>query len=245
MIKCIIIEDEPQAVKTLSLMMAEYYPDILVAANFDKVSTAAEFIKSELPDFVFLDVQLNGEIGLDLINHLSKEELNFEIIFTTAYSGYALEAFTLSAIDYILKPIDAVRMREAVARVLKKKSIGLEQLQILQQISTVNTIERIVLKNTEGKHFIYTKDIIYLKANNVYTEFYVRSRQKIVVSKPMKDYEILLQQNDFFKTHRSYIINIKNVKTYHPTTLEIELVNGSVISLSRDKKKDFEERMKA
>jgi len=160
MIKCIIIEDEPNARNILRFMMAEYFPNIEVVAEFDKVSLAAAYLKQEKIDFVFLDVQLNGEIGLDLVNYFQKDELNFEIIFTTAHSGYAMEAFTISAVDYILKPINTERLKEAVNRVLKRNITHIEQLKILQQVSTSQSIDRLVIKNLEGSHFIYTKDIL-------------------------------------------------------------------------------------
>lgn len=243
MINCVIIEDEPQAVKTLRLMMADYFPDITVIGAFDRVSTAVPFILEHKPDFIFLDVQLNGEIGLDLVNYLTKDEINFEIIFTTAYSGYALDAFTLSAIDYLLKPINAERLKQAVARVLKRARVRVEQLQILQQVATTQTIERIVLKTHQGSHIVELKDIQFLKADNVYTEFHLTNGSQVVVSKPLKEYDILLTQPQFFKTHRSYIVNTAQIKRYHKTEGEIELKSGVKISVSRDKKKDFETYM--
>ncbi len=245
MIKCIIIEDEPNARNILRFMMAEYFPNIEVVAEFDKVSLAAAYLKQEKIDFVFLDVQLNGEIGLDLVNYFQKDELNFEIIFTTAHSGYAMEAFTISAVDYILKPINTERLKEAVNRVLKRNITHIEQLKILQQVSTSQSIDRLVIKNLEGSHFIYTKDILYLKADNVYTEFYLLNGKKMVVSKPLKEYDILLTQNEFYKSHRSFIVNINHIKTYHKGEGIITMVNNNHINLARDKKKEFEEAIQS
>lgn len=241
MIKYLIIEDEPKARQTLKLMMENTFSDFECIGEFDKVSLAAPFIKANKPDFTFLDVQLNGEIGLDLVNYFEKDELDFEIIFTTAYSGYAMEAFTLSAIDYILKPINIERFTEAVKRVIKRKNLNLEQLKILQQVSTTNTIDRIVIKNLEGHHIIYTKDIVYLKADNVYTEFYLSNGKKLVVSKPLKEYEILTTQKEFYKSHRSFIINLNEIKTFHKGEGIITMSNNNHINLARDKKKEFEE----
>ncbi|UPT67911.1 MAG: LytTR family DNA-binding domain-containing protein [Sphingobacteriales bacterium JAD_PAG50586_3] len=188
-------------------------------------------------------MQLNGEIGLDLVNYLTKDEINFEIIFTTAYSGYALDAFTLSATDYILKPINAERLKEAVARVLKRAKVRVEQLQILQQVATTQTIERIVLKTHQGSHIVAVKDIQFLKADNVYTEFHLGNGTQVIVSKPLKEYEILLTQAQFFKPHRSYIINTNYIKRYSKAEAEIELRSGVKVPVSRDKKKEFETLM--
>lgn len=241
MIKYLIIEDEPAARQTLRLMMESTFPDFECLAEFDKVSLAAPFIKAHKPDFIFLDVQLNGEIGLDLVNYFEKEEFDFEIIFTTAYSGYAMEAFTLSAIDYVLKPINIDRFTEAVKRVVKRKNLSIEQLKILQQVSTTNNIDRIVIKNLDGHHIIFTKDIAYLKADNVYTEFYMANGKKLVVSKPLKEYEFLTTQQEFYKSHRSYILNFNEIKTYHKGEGIITMSNNNHINLARDKKKEFEE----
>lgn len=243
MIKCVIIEDEPQAVTLLKNILASNFPNIEVLADFDKISVAAQYIKQRKPNFVFLDVQLNGELGIDIANHLTKEELDFEIIFTTAYGGFALEAFALSAVDYVLKPINEERLIEAVNRVLKKHQVSLEQLKILQEVSTSEKIEKIVLSMNEKKIIVNVSDIIVLKADNVYTEFYLNNGIKHVVSKPLKEYELLLSQVAFYKPHRSYIINKSSIKSYLKSTSEIEMQNGLKVSLSRDKKKEFEENI--
>lgn len=241
MIKCVIIEDEPQAVTLLKNILIAKFPNIEVLADFDKVSVASEFIKQLKPNFIFLDVQLNGELGIDIANYLKKEELDFEIIFTTAYGGFALEAFALSAVDYVLKPINEDRLIEAINRVMKRHQVSLEQLTILQEVSTTDKIEKIVLSMNEKKVIVKTEDIVFLKADNVYTEFYLKSGEKQVVSKPLKEYELLLTQANFYKPHRSYIINKKSIKSYKKSNSEIEMSNGKIVSLSRDKKKEFEE----
>lgn len=241
MIKCVIIEDEPQAVTLLKNILASKFQNIEVLADFDKISLAAQFIKQHKPNFVFLDVQLNGELGIDIANHLTKEELDFEIIFTTAYGGFALEAFALSAVDYVLKPINEERLIEAVNRVLKRHNVSMEQLKILQEVSTTDKIEKIVLSMSEKKIIVNVSDIVFLKADNVYTEFHLNNNIKHVVSKPLKEYELLLSQANFYKPHRSYIINKNAIKAYQKANSEIEMNNGYLVSLSRDKKKEFEE----
>lgn len=243
-INYIIVEDEPRARKTLALMMEESFPDIELKAEFDKVSLAAVYLKENKVDFIFLDVQLNGEIGLDLVNYINKDQFNFEIIFTTAHSGFALEAFSLSAIDYILKPIYPERLRESVNRVLRKQQLELEQLKILQQISTTDKIDKLVIKNLDGNHILFTKDILYLKADNVYTEFYTSNGRQYVASKPLKEYEILLTQSEFYKSHRSYILNTHYIEAYHKSSGTITLKGGKEIKLSKEKIKEFEQLFK-
>jgi two-component system, LytTR family, response regulator len=244
MINYIIIEDELQAVTLLKSIVEAHYTDINFLGSFDKVSVAADFIKNNKIDFIFLDVQLNGELGIDIASYLQKDELNFEIIFTTAHNGFAIEAFALSALDYILKPIVPERLLEALQRVLKRKNNNHEQLKILQQLSANTLVEQIVLSNTENKYFIKTNNIIAIVADNVYCDFYINSNQKrITVSKPIKEYKLLLSNPNFFKTHRSYIINLDHVATYKKSEACITMKNDLEVKLSRDIKKEFEELM--
>jgi len=241
MIKCVIIEDEPQAVLLIKNMIKQLFPNICVIANFDKISTSVDFIKSEKPHFIFLDVQLNGEIGIDIANYFSKNDFIFDIIFTTSHSIYAIEAFNLSAIDYLLKPLNEARFIEAVNRVIKKQQISHEQLEVLHNSSHQQKIDKIVLSMNEKKIIVKVSDIIFLKADNVYTEFYLTNNTKYIVSKPLKEYELLLSQNIFYKPHRSYIINTNAIKSYQKSSAEIEMNNDIRVNLSRDKKKEFED----
>jgi len=237
--KYLIIEDEPQAVKVVQSYVNKHFPDFTCLGDFDKISDAAAFLKMKPVDFVFLDVQLNGELGIDIGKFLSKEELGFEIIFTTAYSGFAVEAFSLCAIDYLLKPLVEDRFVEAVSRVLKKGIVTTEQLELLEQMSKVEKIEKIILRNHEGQYPVLLEDILYLKADNVYTEFHLRNRKRIVVSKPLKEYDSLLSQEHFFKAHRSYIMNTLHIQQINQ--LEAMMKDKTILPISRDKKKDLEQ----
>jgi two-component system LytT family response regulator len=236
--KYLIIEDEPQAVKVIQTYVSKHFPDFSCLGDFDKISDAAAFLKTNPVDFVFLDVQLNGELGIDIGKFLSKDELNFEIIFTTAYSGFAIEAFSLCAIDYLLKPLVEDRFVEAVSRVLKKGIVTTEQLELLEQMSKVEKIEKIILRNHEGQYPVLLEDILFLKADNVYTEFHLLNRKRIVVSKPLKEYDSLLSQEHFFKAHRSYIMNTLHIQQINQ--LEATMKDKTILPISRDKKKELE-----
>jgi two-component system LytT family response regulator len=242
MIKCVIIEDEPQAVDLLKSFLAEEFPKIEIVANFDKISLAANFIKNGEIDFIFLDVQLSGELGIDIAQYLSKEEFNFEIIFTTAYSGFALEAFALSAIDYLLKPLKRERLIEAVNRVLKRKSVSHDQLKLLSELTKTEKIEKIIIKNNDGKFPLNIDEICYLKADNVYTEFHLVNSKRIIVSKPLKDYESLISSANFIKPHRSYLINSTKIVLIQGTSIIMN--NNDAIPIARDKKREFHSYIK-
>lgn len=237
--KYIIIEDETLAVQVILSYVNKHFPTFECLATFDKISEASHFLKVQSVDFIFLDVQLNGEFGIDIKNHLTKEELNFEIIFTTAYSGFALEAFSMCAIDYLLKPLVEDRFVEAISRVQKKGMVTAEQLDLLEEMSKFEKIEKIILRNHDGQYPILLEDILYLKADNVYTEFYLKNRKRIVVSKPLKEYDSLLRQKHFFKAHRSYIMNTLHIDKISQS--EALMYDKSVIPISRDRKKELEE----
>ncbi|TXI88315.1 MAG: response regulator transcription factor [Crocinitomicaceae bacterium] len=234
----LIIEDEVNAVLVVKSYVERFFPEMTCLGDFDKISTACEFLKENKVDFIFLDVQLNGEIGIDIVKYLPKEKLTFEIIFTTAYSGFALEAFALCAIDYLLKPLKEDRFVEAIERVIKKNKVSSEQLELLQYLSKAETIDKIILKNSEGQYPIQLNEIVYLKADNVYTEFYLLTKKRIVVSRPLKEYELLLTNTQFFKPHRSYIINTAQIAKI--LVNEIEMKDQTMIPLARDKKRELE-----
>ncbi len=234
----LIIEDEVNAVLVVKSYVERFFPEMTCLGDFDKISTACEFLKENKVDFIFLDVQLNGEIGIDIVKYLPKEKLTFEIIFTTAYSGFALEAFALCAIDYLLKPLKEDRFVEAIERVIKKNKVSSEQLELLQYLSKAETIDKIILKNSEGQYPIQLNEIVYLKADNVYTEFYLLTKKRIVVSRPLKEYELLLTNTQFFKPHRSYIINTAQIAKI--LVNEIQMKDQTMIPLARDKKRELE-----
>lgn len=234
----LIIEDEVNAVLVVKSYVERFFPEMTCLGDFDKISTACEFLKENKVDFIFLDVQLNGEIGIDIVKYLPREKLTFEIIFTTAYSGFALEAFALCAIDYLLKPLKEDRFVEAIERVIKKNKVSSEQLELLQYLSKAETIDKIILKNSEGQYPIQLNEIVYLKADNVYTEFYLLTKKRIVVSRPLKEYELLLTNTQFFKPHRSYIINTAQIAKI--LVNEIQMKDQTMIPLARDKKRELE-----
>lgn len=240
--KFVIIEDEPQSVQVLLSYVEKNFPQFICLGNFDKMSEAAVFLKANPVDFIFLDVQLNGELGIEIRKYLPLSEINFEIIFTTAFSGFALEAFSLCAIDYLLKPIYEERLVEALNRVLKKNKISNEQLELLEHLSKTDVIDRIILKNNDGQFPLLLEEINYLKADNVYTEFHLVNKKRIVVSKPLKEYEMLLSNTSFFKSHRSYIINTSQIMTILPQ--DAKMKDESLVPIARDKKKELEHFLK-
>lgn len=214
MLKAIIVDDEPKARENLQILLQDFVKGVEVVALCQDIAEAMEAVNTKSPDIVFLDIQLQRETGFDLLTRL--KEINFEVIFTTAYTEYAIKAFKFSAIDYLLKPIDIEDLKKAVGKVEKRVNNNMnsrlkELVQNLKFESTENY--KLALPTLEGLVFIKVNDIIYCEASSNYTQIYT-SEGKYLVSKTLKEYDELLSDHNFFRIHNSYLININSIKKY-------------------------------
>ena len=245
MIKAVIIDDEAKARRILEALLKEYCPDVEVLASCEDVPSGVIAINKHKPDVVFLDVEMPGYTGFQLLEFFSA--VNFEIIFTTAHSDYALQAFKVSAIDYLLKPIQISELVKAVDK-LKKIQLGNgdERISVLKENFKVNAIRKLALPVAEGLIFVEVDDILYLEADGSYTKFCLANGKSIVVSKKIKEFEDALgTTNNFFRTHRSFIINLKSIKQYVKQDGGYILLNSDTqIPLARERKDEFLEIMK-
>ena len=204
------------------------------------IAEATEAVKLHAPDVVFLDIQLQRETGFDLLTKL--KEINFEVIFTTAYTEYAIKAFKFSAIDYLLKPIDIEELKKAVARVEKRVSNNItgrltQLVQNLKQGSSENY--KIALPTLDGLVFVKINDILYCEASSNYTQIFT-SEEKYLVSKTLKEYDDLLSDHNFFRIHNSYLININSIKKYvKGDGGYVVLNNNTSLDVSKRKKEAF------
>jgi two-component system LytT family response regulator len=174
-------------------------------------------------------------------------EIDFDIIFVTAYAEYAVKAFEISAVDYILKPIDIDQLKNAVEKLKQKKlhSQMQEQIELLKETYKGEDIRKIALSMSNGLTFVEVSDIVLLEADGAYTTFYLKDGQKIVVSKKLKFYEEILSNRPFFfRTHRSFFINVNYIKKYSRSENAILMDNDFSISISRDRKQEFETLLK-
>lgn len=247
MLKALIIDDEPKARRILEELLKEYCPnDILVVANAEDVPSGVKAIAQFQPDIVFLDIEMPNYTGFQLFDFIA--DINFETVFTTAYQEYAIQAFKVSAIDYLLKPIQIDGLIAAVEKVKKEKveKNPLNNNQTANKIATLqsnlnNTNQKIALPVSDGLLFVEVNDIIYLSAEGAYTEIFIKGRKdKIVVSKNIKLFEEILIQPCFLRVHRSYIINLNCVSQYiKQDGGYIVMENGAQVALSKDKKEEF------
>jgi two-component system LytT family response regulator len=244
-IKAIIIDDEERARNTLSSLLLNYCPEVNILATCSNVPDGVLAINKHKPDVVFLDIEMPDYNGFELLGFF--REIDFDIIFVTAYSEYAIKAFEISAVDYILKPIDIDQLKNSVEKLKQKKlhSQMQEQIELLKESYKGDDIRKIALSMSNGLTFVEIADIVLLEADGAYTTFYLKDGQKIVVSKKLKFYEdILSNRSYFFRTHRSYFINVNFIKTYSRSENAILMENSFSVTISRDRKQEFETLLK-
>lgn len=238
MINCIIVDDELKSRESLKILLQDFCNDVTVLALCENVNEAMEAIRKHKPDVVFLDIQLQRETGFDLLARI--QEINFEIIFTTAYSEYAIKAFKFSAIDYLLKPIDIEELKRAVSKVEKRKGDTItsrlqELMNNLRSSSSENY--KLALPTANGLIFIRMQDILYCEASSNYTDITLSDGKKYTVSRTLREYEELLEGHNFYRIHHSYLINLNAIKKYVRG-------DGGYVVMSNDKSLDVSKRKK-
>ncbi|MCF8403927.1 MAG: LytTR family DNA-binding domain-containing protein [Bacteroidales bacterium] len=245
MFRAIIIDDEFDSRNTIQNILQNYCENISVVAHAENVKQGIQQIRSEKPDVVFLDIQMPDGTGFNLLEEL--EQINFQVIFVTAFDQYALKAIKFSALDYILKPVDPQQLIDAVAK-LKTPEINFET--VTNKINTLlvnkKGFERISLPTFEGYRFISIKDIIRCEADNNYTYFRLQSGENILVTKTLKEYDETLSGNDFVRVHQSHLVNMNFVSRYlKGDGGTIIMSDGSEVEVSRRRKEEFLRRMNA
>src|SRR5688572_4491647 len=239
MIRTVVIEDEDHSRKMLMGMLREHCRAINVVGSADSVTTGLTTISEQKPELVFLDIELQSETSFEILEKLP--EINFELVFTTAFDHYALKAIKFCAIDYLLKPIDLNELRVAVAKA--EKRLNREYLNKNLEV-LINNIKsnsqnnhKIALSTLEGLFFVSVSDIIYCESSGPYTKFIFKQVDKIITSKHLKEYEDLLSGYDFFRIHKSYLVNLHEIKKYiRGDGGQLIMSNGASLSVSKQRK---------
>ncbi|MEN1784921.1 MAG: LytTR family DNA-binding domain-containing protein [Bacteroidota bacterium] len=242
--KILIVDDELSARKLLKNMLSTLFSEThqLVLYEAENLLTAIQVIHEKSPNIVLLDIEMPEHSGLEILDFLENTPINFQLIFTTAYNDYALEAFKLNATDYLLKPIDITELEKAVQKARTTSTGILEQkLEELKQTFLELKTTKIVLDVPNGFLFVAPNDIIALMADGMYTTVYLKDKSKTVIAKPIKHFiERLKQHKYFYRPHRSYYINLKYIKAFSKKDgATIVLENGMSIPVARDKKEEF------
>jgi len=245
-IKSIIIDDEPDARENLSLFLKEFCNDVNICGEANSIQTGLALIKKELPNIVFLDIQLGAQTVFELLHQI--ENIDFQIIFVTAHDHFALKAIEFSAIDYLLKPIEIPKLKRAVEKA-KDQIVGnkLDQRlnNLLYNLNPKNNIHKIALITSEGFELIYIDTIMYCLADGSYTHFHFTNRNPIVVSKNLKHYQRILSDCDFIRCHNSNLINLIFVKTISKSKGGyIKMEDDTILPITKSSRIKLESRIK-
>lgn len=242
MIKALIVEDEQSSREILKGYLERYCPEITLVAMADSVKPALELIRLHKPNLVFLDIEMPFGNGFDLLDQV--QEINFEIIFTTAFSNYALQAIQVSASHYLLKPINIDELILAVKQVrenLERENQYINTKILVENVKLENQqLHKIVLPSMEGFEVVSIQDIIHCKADDNFTSFYFKDGSKQLICRNLKYYQELLQDFEFIRIHKSHLINKNYVSKYRKGKGgTVVLSNGSEIEVSASRKKEF------
>lgn len=215
MINAIIIDDERNNIKNLEQLLHLYCPEVNIISNAFNAKNGKEIILELDPDLVFLDIQMPGENGFELLQSLPKYA--FDVIFVTAHDQYGIKAVKFAAIDYLLKPIDIEELKIAVKKVTEKKELGNQnnQLKNLMQLLKENQNEhRIALSSSQEIRYVRPCDIMRCESSNNYTTFFLASGENLLISKPIYFYEELLNDYNFTRCHQSHLVNKKFITSF-------------------------------
>jgi two-component system LytT family response regulator len=246
MIKALVVDDEKKARDILTGMLNAHCPQVNVIGQADSVSVAEELIRSTKPDLVFLDIEMPFGNGFDLLDRT--RDLNFDVVFTTAFDHYAVKAIKFSAFDYLLKPIDVDELKIAVDRLIQNKkdqnSFYGKIENLLSEIKINGKPKRIAIPSLEGISIVNIDEIIRCEADTNYTRIYLINGEAILVSKTLKEYEDMLTEYHFVRVHHHNLINLNHVQKYIKGEGGYAIMSdGSSVEVSRRKKTEFLEKL--
>ncbi|GGE55821.1 LytTR family two component transcriptional regulator [Pedobacter psychrotolerans] len=214
--RAILVDDEPANLENLQILLTKNCPQVKVVAVANNIHDAFEEINLHLPDLLFLDIQMGKTTGFDLLSLLT--ENTFEVIFVTAFDNYGIQAVKFAALDYLLKPVDLDELKIAVSKAegrIKRKINGDQLNFLIHQIKrTEPNILKIALPQQHEIRYVSVNDIVRCVADNTYTFFYLFDGEKILISKPLKEYSDLLKPQGFVRAHQSHLVNPKFVKSW-------------------------------
>lgn len=245
MIKTVIIDDEQNCIDSLVFDLRNHCKEVELLDTFTNPKEGLLTIKKNKPDLVFLDVQMPWMNGFEMLELL--DQINFAIIFTTAFDQFAAKAFRISAIDYLLKPIDVKDLQDAVRKAAEKirQKSGVENItNLLQNIKQPESNQRIAFPGREGYEFVEAGKIIYAQAEGSYTHVFLNDKRKLVISKTLSDIEEMLPQEHFQRIHHSTLVNLAHVTHLFKTDGGyIVLDTGEKLAVSKSKKDSLMERL--
>lgn len=240
MIKIILIDDEPKAIKSLEWEIANFCKGVEVMATFTKPKEAIVYLQSNDPDCVFLDVEMPEMDGFKFLDYFKNR--TFCVVFITAYNQYAIKAIKENAMDYLLKPIDSDDLVLTIEKI-KADKLNARTYDALEERLSVQTNKRVAIP-AEGKLiFVNTEDILYCMSDDNYCKIHMTDKKTLFVSRKLKEMMSILPDDDFFRVHNSYVINLEKVSEYLKADGYVILDNHKKIPVSRNKKSAFLDKM--
>jgi two-component system LytT family response regulator len=237
MIRAIIVDDEHSLHELVKGIVKAFCPNVTILATADSVQSGVAAINEYEPDLVLLDIKMPDGSGFDLIKHFNKPD--FKVIFISGYIEYAIKGYKFGAIDYILKPIDEEALALAINRAdnIIRYEEKLRFKAIEENLKTLKKTDKILLKTSDQVHLVNTGDIIRIEADGNYSTFSIHDGRKIIVSRPISEYEELLIDKGFHRIHKSHIINIEKLIYFDKTDGgEVRMTDGSVVPVASRKK---------
>lgn len=247
LVTAILVDDEPRGLSSMQKLLGINCPEVKILATCTDVDDAIQKILQLRPQLVFLDVAMPGKNGFDLLREL--DAIHFETIFVTAHSSYMLQALRFSAVDYLLKPVEDDLLKEAVQRAMKRiteKGSGLELATFLHNLKQNGVVKKMKLcvPSLKGIKVIEITDIIYCEASSNYTNFHLTNGVTLCSSRPIFEYETLLEDSSFVRVHKSFLVNLQHIQEYiRGEGGSIIMTNNHEVEVSRRKKEGFIKKM--
>lgn len=241
MIKTILIDDEPTALKGLIMELQNFSDKIEIVTTFSNAANAVSFLEKEEVEVVFLDMEMPEMDGLTFLEHYP--ERNFEVVFTTAHSSYAIDAVKSEAVDYLLKPIDAEELQHCIERLEKKiikTNFSMQLVHAIDKLSQISNTNRKIRLNYDGKIEFYQPDeLVYFEASGNYTKVFKEDGTQILLTKKMKQLEEELPTDLFFRIHNSFIVNLSKIKSFYKNEGFILLENNVQLPVAKQRRSNI------
>ena len=243
MIKAVIIDDEKSAVISIELALKEYCPTVEVVGKSFSAKDGIKEIETKKPDLVFLDIQMPHMTGIELLEQI--DQRNFDVIFVTAFNEYAVKAFKLNAIDYLLKPISIPELIKAVNKVGGNKDNQSTANDKLDRLKAALS-GKVGLPFSSGTEFIKISDIIRIEADGSYCKVITMDGKTRLISRNLKEMQTSLEEESFYRSHKSHLINLEHINKYSPLKDGglIEMADGAKIEIARGNKAEFSALLK-
>lgn len=246
MINALIIDDEAKARNVLKHYVENFIPQVTAIQQAESVDAALGLLNSFQPDIVFLDVEMPHKNGFQFL--IEVKDPSFDVIFTTAYNQYAIQAIRFSALDYLLKPVDPDELQAAVGRYIEKKEASQQQKVLYDNlVENINKKEvkdfKIAVPSAEGFYFFMIDEIVRLEADSSYTHIHLVNKRPFTASKTLKHFEEMLEEFNFIRTHKSHLVNPRHITRLSSNNEFVLLSDGSRVEVSRRKKDDVQKQL--